>query len=335
MVMQPSTDALFYISVPDIEDQTEYEISYSAERSDVHLPTSIMVEINEWRARSDGRLEALGEVENRGDHLIYLQAVHILLYDEMGFPLGVAVSDHLLPALAPMSSNPFSVSFEASVQVDSWDAYVDASPELLPPNSPIDLEDHFRLERTHQGGFYYVGEIENEGVTPWWIVFDITYEFDGRMLGLDTIHVPFPILPGQRLPFVIDPSTLPAELLASIEPDLLEVHVHLDPWKTLPTLDPWVAIPVSITQFEQIGSRIYFRGGVLNSTEEAISESAVLLRILDVRGRTRAAGWTSPLGSIGPEENLPFDLSVLVPADVNHNLLEFDILAYGVPEKSE
>jgi hypothetical protein len=334
-VIQPAAEAVFQILIPDSSGPTEYQISYSAQRSDINPPTSIQVEINEWRERSDGRLEGLGEVENRGDHLVNLQAVYLLLYDEMGLPLGVAVSDHLLPILAPQSSNPFSVSFETFVQVDSWDGYVDASAELLPPNSPLNLVNNFKLERTQQGGFYYLGEIENEGVTPWWVVLNITFEMDEVVFGLDTIHVPFPILPSQRLPFVIDPSSLPPELLTSIDSDLLEVQVLLDPWKTLPTLDPWISIPVNMTQIEQIGSRLYFRGGISNSTEGALSESVVLLRILDVNGRTRATGWTTPLGSLDQEGTVTFDLSVLVPAGLDLNMLEFDVLAYGSPVKDE
>jgi len=152
---------------------------------------------------------------------------------------------------------------------------------------------------------------------------------------LDTINVPFPILPGQRLPFVIDPASLPPELLTTLDPDLLEVQVHIDPWKTLPTLDPWTSLPVSITQFEQIGSRLYLRGGITNSTDGGVSESAVLIRILDVLGRTRATGWTNPLGPIDPEGEMVFDQSVLIPDGIDLNLLEFDVLAYGLPNKQE
>ena len=334
-VIQPSAEAVFQILVPDITGQTEYDIGYSAQRSDTRPPTSVLVEVNEWRERSDGRLEALGEVENRGEHLLNLQAVHLLLYDETGYPLGVAASDHLLSTLAPLSSTPFSVSFETSIKVDSWDGFVDANPELLPPNSPLKMGGKIRLERTQQGRFFYIGEIENEGVTPWWLVINIVYEYDEVILGLDTINVPFPILPGQRLPFVIDPASLPPELLTTLDPDLLEVQVHIDPWKTLPTLDPWTSLPVSITQFEQIGSRLYLRGGITNSTDGGVSESAVLIRILDVLGRTRATGWTNPLGPIDPEGEMVFDQSVLIPDGIDLNLLEFDVLAYGLPNKQE
>jgi hypothetical protein len=332
-VIQPSAEAVFQILVPGITGHTEYDISYSAQRSDAPPPISVLVEVNEWRERSDGRLEALGEVENRGEHLLNLQAVHLLLYDETGFPLGVAASDHLLSTLAPLSSNPFSVSFEAPVHIDSWDGFVDANPELLPPNSPLNMGGEIRLERTQQGRFFYIGEIENEGVTPWWLVIKIVYEYDEVILGLDTIIVPFPILPGRRLPFVIDPSSLPPELLNALDPDLLEVQVHIDPWKTLPTLDPWTSLSVSITQFEQIGSRLYLRGEISNSTDGGLSDSAVLIRILDVQGRTRGTGWTDPLGPIDPDGTMAFDQSVLVPDGIDLSLLEFDVLAFGLPNK--
>lgn len=330
-VIQPSSQAMFHTTLADIQSEVEFSFSYSAQRADARPPTPVRVEVLESRQLTDGRLEILGEVENQGDHLLHLYELQLLFYDQGGIPLGVATSEHVLPSLAPQSSNPFSASLDTPINFDSWEAFVDIAPELLPPSSPLILTDTFTTEQTHQGGIFFMGEVENKGVTPWWLVLDLIYSLEGDLLGLDTINLPFPILPQERIPFVIDPAqALPYELLDSIPGDQLDIQITVDPWKTLPTVDPWVSLPVTITQIEQIGSRVYLRGKFENSFELPISNPAVFIQILDVFGKTRASGWTDPLAMLEPGADQTFDLNLLIPEDLNFNLAEFDIRSFGL-----
>ncbi len=329
-IIQPATEALYQFSLPEGFHQAEYSMSFTAERSTTGLPVLVDVNMIEWRQLPDGSSEALGEVVNLGDHLLNLKAIAMYLYDENEQPLGVAWSDRLVSTLPPQAAVPFSASFNRSIKLDSWEAFVDASPELLPPQPPLRLTDSSRMEKTHQGGFYYIAEVLNEGVTPWWPVMDITYRYQDGIIGLDTLAIPLPLGPDSSLFFSVDPQqVIPGELLSRTEADAITLEIAIDPWRSLPTLTTWIPLVVEITQFEPIGGRLYIRGVITNPHDSMVANPVTKLAILDVFGRTRAVGWRTLSDMLEPGTSIRFEMDLLIPENVDLNQVEFDLLAHG------
>ena len=333
-VIQPSGEAVFKIPLPGITTESVIEPVYTGEMAVSDSPITVDVQIQEWRTLPDGRRQSLGMIENLGDHLLNVHSIHLLLYDDEGTPLALAGGDHFKAALAPQGSNPFSAIFETTIRPDSYKAFIDANPELLPPNPPLKLAGTLQREQSGLEGFYYIGAVENEGVTPWWVVLDINYSIEGKMLGLDSIAYPFPINPREQAGFVLDPArVLPPSILETVNFDELDIDVQIDQWKSLPTLTAWNTIPVSISQFERIGSRLYLRGTITNNREIVLSESIVHLRVLDVHGRVRALGWKILPEMLDPDTQRTFDLDLRLPDDIDLNLVEFDLRAYASQEE--
>ncbi len=333
-VIQPSGEAVFNIPLPGVTTERVIEPVYMGEMAVSDSPIRVDVQINEWRSLPDGRLQGLGMIKNFGEHLLNVHSIQLLLYNDEGTPLALAGGDHFKAALAPQGSNPFSATFETTNRPDSYKAFIDANPELLPPNPPLKLAGTSQREKSGLEGFYYLGAIENEGVTPWWVVLDINYSIQGKILGLDSIEYPFPINPGEQEEFVLDPArVLPPSILETLNFDALDIDVQIDQWKSLPILTPWKTIPVSISQFERIGSRLYLRGTVINNRESVLSESLVHLRVLDVYGRVRALGWKILPETLDPDTQRTFDLDFRLPDDIDLNLVEFDLRAYASEEE--
>lgn len=329
--LQASSEALFRFQLPGGMAPSDFELSYTAKRSENTLPTVIRVNVLERRPTPDGRLVIRGEVENLGEHLLQLRSVFILLLDDQGLPLGIAASEHLLPDLAPHSTNPFIASTEAFIEADSWNAFVDASPDLLPPSSPLDFVGDFSFETTAQQQPFILGQVENRGVTPWWLYLNIVYRMEGQVLGMDTLELPFPLPPGERIAFVLDPSqSLPPEMLVPENLHRIEIQTHIDPWRTLPSIEELLSIPVALTQFEPIGNRLYLQGEITNNLAVALSRPAIYIAI-DLNGKTRAVGWEGPLEDLAVGDSQTFNLNLLVPKNVDLNLIEFDLRTFGFP----
>jgi hypothetical protein len=328
--IQPGMEALFQLSSPLLTSDTDVQISITGHESDVATPVSVEVGLIEWRLLADGRIRGIGMIENLGDHLLKVQSIDLLLYDGDGQILGVARSENLQATLPPLSKNAFSVSYDGSHKPATWETFIDASPELLPPPSPLILGEDLRRESTHQGGYYYLGQVRNEGVTPWWVVLDIIYSLGDEILGLDTWMSPLPVHPDEIFTFIIDPAqSLDAEMISRLDPDLLEVQVEINPWNTLPTIIEWAPVIVTIEQFEEIGSHLYLRGRITNITDSVLSQSVIILHILDVQGRIRSIGWASQGETLASGDSMDFDMDLLVPQGLDMNLVEFDLRAYG------
>jgi hypothetical protein len=329
-VIQPSQSGFFQIELPMNTAPTDFTLGYSAERSMDASPVNIQADVLSWRESPDGRLVALGQVENQGDHLLHLMAIHLVLYDDKGQVVGVASSDHLIPALSPQNTSPFHVSSDLSAEIDTWKFFIEASPALLPPSPPLVFQDKLQLERTAQGQPFFIVKVENQGVTPWHMVLQVVYSLEARVIGLDSIKLPFPLPPREQIDFVIDPArSLPQDFITEDQIEQVEIRLDLDPWKTLPTVQEIITLPVTITQFEPIGNRLYLQGEITNPRTEPITKAAIYLRILDLRGRTRASGWVETMEALGAGENQGFKLDLLIPGSIDLNLVEFDVRSFG------
>jgi hypothetical protein len=329
-VVQPSQSGFFQIEAPMNSAPTNFTLGYSAERSKDASPVNIRADVLSWRESPDGRLVALGQVENQGDHLLHLMALHLVLYDDKGQAVGVASSDRLIPALPPQNTSPFQASGDPSAGIDTWKAFVDASPALLPSSPPLIFQDRLQLERTAQGQPFFIGQVENQGVTPWYMVLEVVYLLEGKVIGLDSIEWPFPLPPREQIAFVIDPTrSLPPDFLMEAQIEQVEIQLEPDPWKTLPTVQEIVTLPVTITQFEPIGNRLYLQGEITNPRTGSVAHASIYVRILDLHGRTRASGWGQPMEVLGAGESHAFNLDLLIPSGVDLNLVEFDVRSFG------
>lgn len=332
--IQPSMEALFYFKLPDNSVASDFNLSYSASPSDRDLQTDVLVEIHGQRETFEGRMQIQGEVINQGDHLLRLQSVHILLENELGTPVGLAVGEHLLPTIPPNGGTPFIASTNNYFEADSLEAYIDVSPALMPAMPPLEFGAGLKTETTGQGQTYFLGQVENQGVTPWWMVLNIIYLIEDEMLALDTLQLPFPIPPRDGVPFVLDPSrALPPDVLINGDLEYLEIQMVVDPWKSLPSIENLITIPVSITQFEQIGSKLYLTGRVTNTQAKAVSHASTFITVYDIQGRTRAVGWSEPLGNLQAGESQNFRVDMLLPKDLDLTLTEFDVRAFGFPSE--
>jgi hypothetical protein len=330
--LQPSGEALIQFHLPDGSLPSEYRLNISAIRSGPGSPSEQSIDLIQLRETQDGRLMISGEIENRGDHLLHLYSVHLLLLDDQDIPLGVAESQHLLPALAPNDSSPFSASVDVFIEAYSWKAFFVARPELMPPLPPLEIVGELSTEMTSQGQPFYLGQIENRGVTPWRLVLNIVYLLEGDVIALDTLVLPFPLPPRDRTAFMIDPSrSLEPEHLSKADLAQVEVQMSMDPWRTLPIIAEPVMMPVTLTQFEPIGSQLYLQGTVTNTHYTTLGNTSILFTIYDVRGRTRAVGWSELFGELDVGEAQSFNINLLIPKDLNINLTEFDVRAVGFP----
>jgi hypothetical protein len=329
-VIQPSQSGFFQIELPVDSTPDDFTLSYTAQRSMDASPVNTRVDVLTWRESTDGRLVALGEVENQGDHLLHLMAIHLVLYDDKGHALGVASSDHLVPALSPRNANPFQASSDLSIEIDTWKAFIEASPALLPSSPPLIFQDKLQIERTSQGLPFFIGQVENQGVTPWGLVLQVVYSMEDRVIGLDSIESPFPLPPRGQIDFVIDPTrSLTPDCLKEAQIEQVEIQLEPDPWKTLPIVQELITLPVTITQFEPIGNRLYLQGEITNPGTKTLAQTTVYVRILDLRGRTRASGWSQPIELLGANETQTFNLDLLIPGEIDLSLVEFDVRSFG------
>ena len=328
--IQPSAEALFQFRLPDGSRPQDYALSYSAKISNDDSLLEIKVDVLERRQALDGGLMLLGEVQNQGAAFLHLKAVYILLLDYQDIPLGIAVSEHILPSLAPNDRSPFSASSASYIEADSWKAFVEAIPEKMPPALPLEITDGFNTETTARGYPFFLGFVENRGVTPWWLNLDVVYSQEGQMLGMDTLALPFPLPPRDRTAFILDPSqALPPATWLQEEPGKIEIQFYPDAWKSLPSLEEPFQIPVAITQFEQIGSQLYLQAELTNTLSVPVFDAVIYLRVNDVRGRIRTVGWSDSLQRLPAGETQNLRINLPIPKDLALNLAEFDVRAFA------
>lgn len=332
--LAPNAQALFHFILSGSEIPEDYSLIFSATESEIATSTQVDIDVLESRQNSDGELVILAEAINGTDHLLHLEQVQMLLFDHKGEPLQVATSKHLLPALAPDDRNAFIAYAETASIPGSWRAFVEASPDLLPSAPPLTVELEPQLLQTSQGHPFYLGQIENKGVTSWWAQFIVLYSLEDKPVGMDTLRLPIPIPPKDRISFLIEPSSaLPSTLLTQENQKEILIQFILDPWASIPVLVEPLAVPVSITQFEQIGSRLYVQGQINNPHDTRLAHAGILIRILDLRGNVQSAAWNDPLEGIESGETRSFTANLPLPKDLDLSLVEFDIRGFGFPSE--
>ncbi len=328
----PDAEAMVHFILPGSEAPEDYSLIFSGAASETITPAQVDVDILEYRQIPEGGLVILGEAHNGSDHLLHIKQIKLLLFDHEGEPLQIATSEHLLPALAPGDRDPFVAYAETSAIPEVWKAFIEASPDLLPSPPPLTFKLEPEPEQTAQGHPFYIGQIENQGVTPWWAQIIVLYSIEDKIVGMDTLRLPIPIPSKEQIPILLEPlNALPSNLLMDEFQDDLQLQYILDPWASIPSLVEPIPVPVSITQFEQIGSRLYVQGQISNPQDTRLSHAGILIRLLDLRGNVRSTAWNDPLEGIDPGHLRTFASNMPLPKDLDLSLVEFDIRGFGFP----
>lgn len=275
----------------------------------------------------------LGEVRNPGIRSVEITGFTILMVDDDGVPLGVALKRAGLQVLGPGEQTPILAVFEGSLDEPQFVPYFDAimiessnTPSIEGLASPI-------LTLTGQGKPFVLGEIQNTGEQSARAAGLIILRFESELIGLGAFESKVPLNRNEIRSYMVDQFPgLPARMS---ERDILfedlTVELLLDPATSVDKQVEIVELDLQITYFEPIGSSLIVRGIIRNPRHAAVAFPSIFGALRSTSGEIVTATWFQVADGLGPSEGSDFLMTLNLPSDADLTSIEFDFLALGVP----
>jgi hypothetical protein len=274
----------------------------------------------------------LGEIANPGPAAIAVDGLVYLGTDASNEPVALAVELAGPSWLAPGTSSPFLASIHGSPEAPKWVAYVDAQTSEAQPESIIALDGSARLQFTAQGRPFVIGTVVNSGDQPRTASLLLILRADSKVHGVAGLVSPFPIGPGEHLPFgQTEFPGLTARLAAlDVDPAVLQVEAWVDPRASAPVPDHRVQLEVRIDSFSSVGSAVFLRGAVTNPLSMSVTRPSLYAALRTTEGELLSAGWRELAPRLAAGERLEFVLDLPLPEDADPAMTEFDVVAFAL-----
>jgi hypothetical protein len=238
-------------------------------------------------------------------------------------PGAIVTQDEHLPWIAQARGATPATRFEVFAAVSA----VDPANE-----TPLAIADGPAWRVTSQGNGFATGAIINAGDAPVLPQVAIAVRAAGRPLSLEILQSIIPLGPGETLTFAADrfPGLQAALESADIGIADVTLEAYLDAQPVPLNTGGAVILPVSIHQFEAIGSSIFLSGTVSNPDSVPLRSAAIFVSLRSTSGEPQSARWLElapPPASAGVE----FLLDMPLAADVDPAMCEYDVRALGLP----
>lgn len=205
------------------------------------------------------------------------------------------------------------------------DSFASAQTLVEIPPSEVHLVGELIPGSTSQGMVFVAGELVNNSPDLRWARGVATLSADGREWGLASIASPVPLAPGGRLPFV-----LPGFAGATVYPEDWAVSLELDPLTSSLATGSLQSLDLEIDHIEVIGSSLFVRGRIRNSSVQDLEGPAVMGAVRSTSGDLWTAGWTTPQEHIGRDDQLEFGFDMPWPAGFDLAQAEYDFRALAL-----
>lgn len=278
-----------------------------------------------------GNTAILGYLVNPASDPVLLHALSFLVLDVSGEMIGSASLAAGPSLLEPDSASPFLAMLHGSAQEFTLIPYPDAT--ITKPLLPIEINvsDSVRLQTTSQGIPFVVGEIHNQAGFMRWARLLVSLEDADKLIAFNALELPVPLNPGEIRAFsVTDFPGLASQLEGKyISLDDLDVKVAIEPNLTRSYDEVPIPLEVAIDLFEPLGSSLFLRGTLTNTTQAELREATIIATMRTTAGGLLTAGWISLTERLPPGESLEFVLPLTLPQQVDLVMSEFDIQAIG------
>jgi hypothetical protein len=228
-----------------------------------------------------------------------------------------------MPWIAQAPGASPGTQFEIYAAVSAVDSAIE-SP-LVVTNGPT-----WRV--TSQGNGFATGAIRNAGDVPVLPQVAISVRAAGRPMSLEILQSGIPLQPGETLPFAADrfPGLQAALKSVDIEIDDVMLETYLDAQPIPLDTGAAVVLPVSIHQFEIIGSNVFLSGTVSNPASFPLRIAEIFVSLRSTTGEPQTARWLE-LTPPPTEAGMEFSIDMPVAAGVDPAMCEYDVRALGLP----
>jgi hypothetical protein len=260
------------------------------------------------------------------DGLVYLGV------DGDGRPQALTLIQAAPSWLEASGSSPFLARVEAVGRALRWVAYADASASDEVPEPGIELVGAAELRQTGQGLPFVVGLLTNSDDRSRLPVVLLSIRHREQVLALAALSGPFPIGPGEQLPFGQDefPGLFGRLHELELDPAELEVVAWVDRRASAPSPDHRSQLEVRIESLESVGSAVFLRGAVVNPQSVTVSRPSLYAAVRGTDGELLTAGWRELAARLAGGSRLEFVVDLPLPQGIDPAMSEFDVLAFGL-----
>jgi hypothetical protein len=286
----------------------------------------------EQTAGEDGSLLLLGLISNPGAGPIAIDSIAYLGVDRQGQGHALALAQAAPTWLEAGASSPFLAVADSTQEPLRWVPFVDALEQDPLPGSAIELVGPVELRLTAQGRPFAVGVLTNSSDQPRRPSLLVVVRAATRVLGVAGLDGPFPLAPGEQLPFGVADFPGLGPRLEQLRPDpaSLSVEALVDPRASALSPDHRNQLEVQIDSFESVGSAVFLRGTVTNPHSVSLSRPSLYVALRTTEGDLLTAGWRELAAQLAGGGRLEFVVDLPFPQSGDLAMAEFDVVAFGL-----
>lgn len=278
----------------------------------------------------DGSALLMGQISNPGRQPIAIERLAYLGVDESAELMALALQLHAPSWLEAGASSPFLARTTADPEQLRWIAFGDALQAAGPLQEAVSLQGSPALQHTSQGRLFAVGDLVNTSGQSREASVLLIVRHGEQVLSLSSLSAPFPIEPGERLPFGQSEFPGLSLRLAGIDLAELTLEVRVDPRASGPSQDQRLPLEVRIDSLESVGSAVFLRGSVANTQSVSLARPSLYAALRTTADELLTAGWRELAARLSAGERLDFVLDLPFPAGGDLSMAEFDVLAFGL-----
>ncbi|GMR10198.1 MAG: hypothetical protein BMS9Abin28_1019 [Anaerolineae bacterium] len=292
-----------------------------------HQRAELISELEEFFITGSGELAVLGFVTNPGRSSVSLESLSFLGRGPDGIEKLVAAMQFGPNRLAPGETAPFMALAPENPGAVQWTPYHDGVVAEPPSAGALEIRGDPQLHLTAQGAPFVVGTLANSGTTASTGYVLVSLLHGSRLIGLWEIEIPRPLQAGEQLAFTA--FGFPGVNLRFDARDASAIRVDTRVEESLAgqTKTP-VVLAVDVSAFHSVGSAIFIRGTMRNSTEVDVEAARVYAEVRSSLGELVTAGWSSA-ESLEPDGSTVFVLNLPIPVGMDATLAEYDLRAIG------
>ena len=330
-VLVPGATSPFVAEIEQVLSPDGARASLEAFRFSTEAPVRVSLEAVHTTRSPEG-IRVLGEVRNRDSRPIYVRDVIVAWRDANRVLAGLTIASVPAARVPDGGSLPWMAEAPGATLQSHFEIFAAAS--VVDEASEVPLESAIgpAWRVTAQGRGFVSGAIRNAGDEPALPEVAIAVSAAGRLIGLEIQRSSIPLQPGETLAFGADRfaglEAIPGTPAAGADDITLELFLA---GRRVPSETPTaVILPVSIQQFEVIGSGVFLRGALNNPGPGPLKSAMVFVSLRSTTGALQTARWLE-LTPPSPGESMQFSVDMPLAIGDDPAMSEFDVRALGVP----
>lgn len=330
-VLQPEATSPFMAWVEQVEPPSGARASLVSFRTSTEAPASTSTGAVSATQAPDG-VFVLGTVHNRDTRPMRIHDVVVTWRDAHRSLTGLAIASVPAAVLAEDGSLPWIAEAPGATPETRFEVFVAASTVDPASPSPLVTAAEPIWRATSQGRGFATGAIRNAGGAPVLPEVAIAASAAGRLISLEILQSSIPMQPGETLIYAADrfPGLEAALDSAGIDVTDVSLKLYLDAKPIPPNADAAVLLPVSIEQFEVIGSNVFLRGTISSPGSVPLKSAMVFVSLRATTGEPQSARWLE-LAPPAAGASAQFSLDMPLAAGIDPAMSEYDVRALGLP----